>query len=93
METLVNFLVVTVTNLESDELKLLQLHPTGLRWRPDVAAMPTGAAVADVPFFLLFFFVVALQLPRGGDGDFLHPDDSAVVHQRAWLRARLDVAL
>lgn len=31
------------------------------------------------------------QLPRGGDRCFLCPDDSAVVHQRAWLCAWLDI--
>lgn len=46
-------------------------------------------------FTTLFFCVCvspnAPQLSRGGDGRLLHPDDRAVVHQRARVRAGLDV--
>lgn len=42
---------------------------------------------------LLTSFVVSVsQLPRGDNRRFLRPDDSAVVHQRAWFRAWLDVS-
>lgn len=42
---------------------------------------------------LLTSFVVSVsQLPRGDNRRFLHPDDSAVVHQRAWFCAWLDIS-
>lgn len=39
------------------------------------------------------FVVCVSQLPGGGDGCFLHPDDSAVVHQGARLCSWMDFSL
>lgn len=49
--------------------------------------------IIDADVVLRFVCFRVTQLSRGGDRCFLHPDDSAVVHQRARFRARLDISL
>lgn len=60
-------------------------------WNPDATFLAQSHS-SLMRLRLTSFVVSVSQLPRGDNRRFLRPDDSAVVHQRAWFRAWLDVS-